>query len=59
VQAALIGHLAAANWRIRRAADTRSKEHGTDVVAERDGRLPHVEVKGWPSTKCVDPAPCA
>ncbi len=56
VQAALIGHLAAADWRIRRVADTRSKEHGTDVVAERDGRLLHVEVKGWPSTKYVDTA---
>ncbi len=43
VQAALIGHLAAAGGRIRRVADTRSKEHGTDVVAERDGRLLHVE----------------
>ena len=56
VQAALIGHLAAAGWRIRRVADTRSKEHGTDVVAQRDGRVLHVEVKGWPSRKYVDPA---
>ncbi len=56
MQAALIRHLAAAGWRIRRVADTHSKEHGTDVVAERDGRLLHVEVKGWPSTKYVDAA---
>lgn len=56
VQATLIGHLAVAGWRIRRVADTRSKEHGTDVVAERDGRLLHVEVKGWPSTNYVDAA---
>lgn len=56
VQAVLVRHLAGAGWRIRRVADTRSKEHGTDVVAERNGRLLHVEVKGWPSTMYVDPA---
>lgn len=56
VQSAVIGWLARNHWLIRRAADTRGREHGTDIVAERDRRTLHIEVKGWPSTKYVDPA---
>ncbi len=32
------------------------RERGTDIVAERDGKRLHVEVKGWPSTSYADPA---
>jgi hypothetical protein len=55
VQAAAISWLSARGWRIRRVADTGSREHGTDVIAERDGRMLHAEVKGWPSGRYVDP----
>lgn len=55
VQAAAISWLSARGWRIRRVADTGSREHGTDVVAERAGRILHAEVKGWPSSRYVDP----
>jgi hypothetical protein len=55
VQAAAISRLSARGWRIRRVADTGSREHGTDVVAERAGRILHAEVKGWPSSQYVDP----
>jgi hypothetical protein len=55
VQAAAIAWLSARGWRIRRVADTGSREHGTDVVAERAGRVLHAEVKGWPSNRYVDP----
>lgn len=55
VQAAVISWLSACGWRIRRVADTGSREHGTDVVAERAGRVLHAEVKGWPSSQYVDP----
>lgn len=56
VQSRVIGWLAHRGWSIRRAADTRGREHGTDIVAERGGQMLHVEVKGWPSTRYVDPA---
>lgn len=56
MQSTVIAWLAARGWSIRRAADTRSREHGTDIVAERVGRSLHVEVKGWPSSRYADPA---
>ena len=40
---------AAQGYDLVRVADTESREHGTDVVARRCGRLRHAEVKGWPS----------
>lgn len=49
VQAKLIAHLVEQGYDVVRVADTGSREAGTDVVARRDGRLLHVEVKGWPS----------
>jgi Holliday junction resolvase-like predicted endonuclease len=55
VQAKLLTHLVGEGWDILRVADTRSREGGTDVVARRDGRLLHVEVKGWPSTSYRNP----
>ena len=49
IQAALVRHLAADGWRIRRVADTHSREHGIDVEADRNGISLLVEVKGYPS----------
>jgi hypothetical protein len=56
VQAAVVAHLVAVGWDIIRVADTASRERGTDVVAQRDARTLHVEVKGWPSSSYSDPA---
>lgn len=56
IQSRVIAWLAGRGWRIRRAADTRSRERGTDIIADRAGRTLHVEVKGWPSARYVDPA---
>jgi hypothetical protein len=50
VQAAIVRHLAAESWNIRRVADTVSRERGVDVEADRDGKRLLVEVKGYPST---------
>jgi Holliday junction resolvase-like predicted endonuclease len=56
VQAKLLAHLIAQGWAVVRVADTRTREGGTDVIARRNGRLLHVEVKGWPSAVYRDPA---
>jgi hypothetical protein len=50
IQAAVVTHLAATGWRIRRVADTASSEHGVDIEAERDGERLMIEVKGYPSS---------
>lgn len=50
VQAAVVRHLAADGWHIRRVADTASRERGVDVEADRDGQRLVVEVKGYPSS---------
>lgn len=55
IQAALIAHLLGQDYQILRVADTGSRESGTDVIARREGRLLHVEVKGWPSQHYRDP----
>jgi len=49
IQAALVRHLANDGWRIRRVADTHSREHGVDIEADRGGIMLLVEVKGYPS----------
>jgi|GEM_PF-1949635 len=49
IQAALVRHLANDSWRIRRVADTHSREHGVDIEADRNGVSLLVEVKGYPS----------
>jgi excisionase family DNA binding protein len=49
VVTALATHLAATGWRIRRLADAASREHGVDLLVERDGRTRAIEVKGFPS----------
>ncbi|ACU35487.1 hypothetical protein KCV87_12755 [Actinosynnema pretiosum subsp. pretiosum] len=56
VQQRLVDWLLADGWKVVRVADTRSRERGTDVVVERGARTLHVEVKGFPSSRYVDPA---
>jgi hypothetical protein len=53
VQSAVVSHLAAAGWRIRRVADTASSEHGVDIDADRAGQRLVVEVKGYPGSTYV------
>jgi hypothetical protein len=50
IQAAIVRHLAATGWDVRRVADTESGEHGIDVDAVRDGTRLVVEVKGYPAS---------
>src|SRR5680860_722115 len=50
VQAAVVRHLAASGWDIRRVVDTASRERGVDIEATRDGQHLLVEVKGYPCT---------
>ncbi len=49
MQSAVVRHLAADGWHIRRVADTASRERGVDVEADRDGLRLLVEVKGYPA----------
>lgn len=56
IQSRLLTYLFAEGYHVLRVADTRSREGGTDVIARREGRLLHVEVKGWPSSRYRDPA---
>jgi len=49
VVAALATHLAATGWQIRRMADAASREHGGDLLVERDGRTRAIEAKGFRS----------
>jgi hypothetical protein len=48
-QALLVGWLRRNDWRIVRTANTATRQHGVDVVAERRGERLGVEVKGYPS----------
>ena len=56
VQAMLVTSLATADWRILSVANTATKEHGIDVIAERDGQTAGIEVKGFPSRAYANPA---
>lgn len=49
VQASIVTGLAANGWRVMSVANTESRTAGTDIVADKDGRRLHVEVKGYPS----------
>jgi hypothetical protein len=49
VQAAVVRHLAAEGWHIRRVADTASRERGVDIEADHGGVRLLVEVKGYPA----------
>jgi hypothetical protein len=55
VQAIVVRHLADRGAALRSVVDTASKARGTDVVAELDGQVLHIEVKGWPSSTYADP----
>lgn len=48
-QRLLVEWLAGEGWTIVRTANTATREHGLDVVAERDRQRLGVEVKGYPS----------
>jgi len=48
-QRLLVEWLAGERWTIVRTANTATRAHGVDVVAERDGQRLGVEVKGYPS----------
>jgi len=48
-QRLLVEWLAGEGWTIVRTANTATREHGVDVVAERDGQRLGMEVKGYPS----------
>jgi len=49
-QRLLVEWLRAQGWTIVRTANTATREHGVDVVAELGGERLGVEVKGYPST---------
>jgi hypothetical protein len=50
VQAAVVSHLAATGWSIRRVASTSTSEHGVDIEADKNGERLLVEVKGYPGS---------
>lgn len=56
VQAAVVRWLVTQGWRILSVADTATREHGIDIVAERGPERVGVEVKGYPSVRYADPA---
>lgn len=47
--------LADHGWTVTSAADTATKAHGVDVIAEKRDRRLGAEVKGWPSKGYADP----
>jgi hypothetical protein len=49
IQAAMVSYLAGEGWGIKSVADTAAREHGVDILADKDGRRIAVEVKGYPS----------
>jgi Holliday junction resolvase-like predicted endonuclease len=59
VQAAVVSHLARQGWRVLSVADTVSRQHGIDIVADKHGRAVGVEVKGFPSRNYADPGRAA
>ncbi|WP_156996831.1 DUF7669 domain-containing protein [Knoellia aerolata] len=56
VQAMVVTHLATHGWQILSVADTASRAHGTDIVANKGSERIGVEVKGFPSKRYADPA---
>ncbi|MCC6958024.1 MAG: hypothetical protein IT316_14585 [Anaerolineales bacterium] len=48
VQAQVIRYLVSHNFKIRSAADTKSRQRGVDIVAERDENQVWISVKGYP-----------
>ncbi|MBP8882086.1 MAG: hypothetical protein KBF43_15160 [Dermatophilaceae bacterium] len=56
IQASVVTALVGAGWVIRSVANTATREHGIDIIAERDGQSVGVEVKGFPGLGYADPA---
>ncbi|MBF4765005.1 hypothetical protein ISU07_17880 [Nocardioides islandensis] len=56
IQSALVTALAVDGWRIVSVANTATKEHGIDVIADHEGQTVGIEVKGFPSRQYADPA---
>lgn len=48
-QSLLVACLKSEGWTIVRTANTATREHGVDVIAERQGERVGIEVKGFPS----------
>lgn len=55
VQSIVVRELANRGATVRSVVDTATKARGTDIVAVLDGRVLHIEVKGWPSKRYADP----
>jgi len=55
VQSMVVRYLSSQGATLRSVVDTASKARGTDIVAVVDGRVLHIEVKGWPSSGYADP----
>lgn len=51
----VVRHLSEPGASVRSVADTATKARGTDMVATLDGRVLHIEGKGWPSTQVRGP----
>jgi excisionase family DNA binding protein len=49
VVSALVRHLRRDGWRVVKRADPRTREHGVDLIVERDGILRAIEAKGFPA----------
>lgn len=49
IQAAMVSYLASERWAIKSVANTAAREHGVDILADKDGHRIAVEVKGYPS----------
>ena len=56
VQAAIVRYLVSQGYLIRSVADTARRETGKDIVAEREGRVLWVTVKGYPEGKKAHPS---
>ena len=51
VQVTLLKHLRSIRYHILFQADTRTHQRGIDIVAERDGQILWITVKGYPREK--------
>lgn len=49
VQAAMVTYLVSHGWAIKSVANTAAREHGVDILADKEGCRLAVEVKGYPS----------
>jgi hypothetical protein len=55
VQRVFVDWLTSHGWVVTSSADTATKAHGVDVVAQHGARALGAEVKGWPSKDYADP----